>query len=301
MSFSSNLKNELCRVRLDGADSKNALLAGIVFAIGKTDASGRLSIASESSDAIKLVLKLVKNEYAEEIRFRGDENSPFSGKKIYEIRFMPNPKFRREVEFEREDFKFQSSIGFFLRGVFLGVGSITDPGRAYHLELALKEEAKADWISSMLQNNYGLKAGVVMRKNSFICYLKEAENISDFLAAIGSVGTLLEFENTRAYKQIVNKINRVINCDTANINKVTDAATVQLEAIQILKEAEALKKLGEKYVEIAELRLENPELSLTDLGGLADPPITKSGANHRMKKILSEAMRIKKSMRGEHF
>lgn len=298
MSFSSNLKNELCRARLDGADSKNALLAGIVFAIGKMDASGHLGIASESSDAIKLVMKLVKNEYAQEIQFNGDESSPFSRKKIYEIRFIPNQRFRQEVEFERLDFKFQSSIGFFLRGVFLGVGSITDPSRAYHLELVFKEEAKADWISSILQNMYGLKAGVVVRKNSYVSYLKEAENISDFLTIIGSVGTLLEFENTRAYKQIVNKINRVINCDTANINKVTDAATIQVEAIHILQNAEALKKLGEKYVEIAELRLENPELSLTDLGQLADPPITKSGANHRMKKILSEAMKIKKSMGG---
>lgn len=298
MSFSSNLKNELCRARLDGKDSKDALLAGVVFSIGRTNPdSQRMSIASESSDVIKLVLKLVKNEYGQEVRFKGDENSPFSRKKIYEVQFLPNSKFQQNIFVERESFQFHSSVGYFLRGVFLGVGSMTDPNKAYHLELVLKEENKAAWIASMLQSIYGLKAGVVARKNSYICYLKEAENISDFLTVIGSVGILLEFENTRAMKQIVNKINRVINCDTANINKVTDAAIVQVEAIHILKEADALKKLGEKYIEIAELRLENPELSLTDLGQLADPVITKSGVNHRMKKILSEAMRIKKSRR----
>lgn len=296
MSFSSNLKNELCRARLDGKDSKNALLAGIVFSIGKTDViSGDLSIASESSDVIKLVLKLIKTEFEQVVQFKGDDNSPFSRKKIYEIRFLPNARFQQEIVIAREDFRYHSSIGFFLRGVFLGVGSITDPNKSYHLELVLKDEDMASWIASVLQSVYGLKAGVVARKKSYICYLKEAENISDFLTIIGSVGILLEFENTRAMKQIVNKINRVINCDTANINKVTDAAIVQAEAIDILIKADALKRLGEKYVEIAELRLQNPELSLTDLGELADPPITKSGVNHRMKKILAEAMRIKNS------
>lgn len=292
MSFSSNLKNELCRARLDGNGAKNALLSGIVYSSGRL-ADGTVRVASESPDVVRLVFKLVKSGYDPNIRFNGDEQNPFSKKKIYEISFVSSPRFEENVLFSEDVFPFEASLGFFLRGVFLGVGSVTDPQKGYHLELVFKEEAKVRRIADLLRRNYGLNAKITGRKASHLCYLKEAENISDFLTVIGSVGSLLDYENKRAFKQVRNKINRVINCDTANINKTTDAAIVQVEAIRILQKADCLKKLGEKYIEIAELRLENPELSLTDLGQLADPKITKSGVNHRMKKILQEALRIK--------
>lgn len=295
MSFSANVKTELCQVRLDGPNARNALISGLVFSIGKRSGE-QLRIGSEFSDVVKLALKLIRSGYAGEVSFRGDENSPFSKKKIYELHYRMSEAFQSAIVYEdyrNSEYVLESSLGYFLRGVFLGVGSVTDPHKSYHLELVFKEEWQAQWISQLLQSRYSLNAKIVSRKKSFVCYLKESENISDFLTIVGSVSSLLDYENTRVYKQVMNKINRAINCDTANINKATDAAIVQLEAIRILQEANALSKLGEKCIEIAELRIENPELSLTELGQLTYPPISKSGCNHRMKKIIEEAKRLR--------
>lgn len=294
MSFSSELKSELCAARLEGAEAKNALLAGLIYTVGRREGQ-EMSLASESSDVVKLALKLLRNTFGIASSINGDENSPFSNKKIYEITFVPNKRFLAGVSFSddpAEPFKFEASPGYFLRGVMLGVGSVTDPQKAYHLEMVFKEEDRAKWIAGMLAQRFDLNAKAIRRKNSYICYIKEAEHISDFLAAIGSVTALLKFENTRVYKQVTNKINRAINCDTANINKSTDAALAQVAAIRQLKEAGELERLGERYVEIAELRLANPELNLAELGQLVVPALSKSGASHRMRKIMAEAKRL---------
>lgn len=296
MSFSSNVKTELCQARIEGSNAKNALLGGIIFGIGREE-SGELRIATESSDVIKLSLKLIKTMESKVV-FRGGDNSPFSKKKIYELAFSPSAAFYRHIRGDGiaaggEAFPFESSLGFFLRGVFLGVGSMSDPNKAYHLEMVLKDREDAERIAAILRSHYGLNAKTVLRKKSHVCYLKEAENISDFLTIVGSVSSLLNYENIRAYKQIMNKINRAVNCDTANINKATDAAIVQLNAIRLLEEKDLLRGLGEKCMEIAALRVENQELSLAELGQLAYPPISKSGCNHRMKKILEEAARVR--------
>ncbi len=299
MSFSSRLKSELCQAKFEGRASKNALLAGVVFSIGKEEGDV-ISIGTESSDVVKLVLKLVKASFGRDVVLSADENSPFSKKKIYEIRFKKSEKLNREVleniSPENVIYEFEDSEDYFIRGVFLGVGSVTNPRRGYHLEFPFKEQWRAECIHKILTYHYELASKILPRKTSHICYLKGAENIANFLTIIGSVSTFFEFEDARVLKQVTNNINRIMNCDMANINKITDAAKVQMEAIRVLKEAGALRKMGDKYVEIAELRLEYPELSIGGLAEFTDPPITKSGCNHRFNKIMEEARKIK----GEH-
>ncbi len=296
MSFSSRLKSELCQAKVEGRVAKNALLAGVVFSIGREE-DDVISVGTEASDVVKLVLKLVKSGFGRDVVLSADENSPFSKKKIYEIRFKKSEKLEHEVlrkiSPDNAMYEFEDSVDYFIRGVFLGVGSVTNPTRGYHLEFPFKEAWRADCIHKILTYHYELSNKVLPRKNSYVCYLKGAENIANFLTIIGSVSTFFEFEDARVLKQVTNNINRIMNCDIANINKITDAAKVQMEAIHLLKEAGVLRKMGDKYVEIAELRLEYPELSIGGLAEFTDPPITKSGCNHRFNKIMEEARKIK--------
>lgn len=292
MSFSAKIKTELCGARIDGSRARVAVLSGLMFTIGAVQ-DEHISMATESSDVMKLALKLVKSEFTKEVKLDGEANSPFSKKRIYRIAFENSKNFSEMAATHSDgEFRFDDSLGYFLRGVFLGAGSVTDPKKAYHLELVFKDERRAELIMFLLRQRYSLNAKIVERKNAKVCYIKGAENISDFLTITGSVGGVLEFENTRVLKQVINEINRTINCDTANIDKSTDASLVQVSAIEYLVERGMLKGLGAKYEQIAELRLANKELSLKELGQLASPKLTKSGCNHRLKKILSEAERL---------
>ncbi len=291
MSFSGKIKTELCGARLDGNRAKDAVLGGLVFTIGSTHGD-MINIATESSDVMKLALKLVKAESIKEVNLNGELNSPFSKKKIYRMSFENSAHFREAVATHSEgEFRFDDSLGYFLRGVFLGAGSVTNPRKAYHLELVFKDAGKAELIQLLLRQRHSLNAKLIDRKNAKMCYIKGAEDISDFLTIVGSVSGVLEFENTRVFKQVINEINRAINCDTANIDKSIDASLAQVEAIKYLIERGLMKGLGAKYEQIAELRLANQELSLHDLGQLAEPKLTKSGCNHRLKRIISEAER----------
>ncbi len=296
MSFSSKLKTELCKAKIEGVAAKNALIAGIIFSIGKADGDV-ITIGTESSDVVKLVLKLLKNGLGTDIELNGDESSPFSKKMIYGISFRVTPKLQSDVLDRISEstigHSFDESLDYFIRGVFLGVGSVTNPQKGYHMELSMKNEWRAMCINRFLTVHYDLVSKVLPRKNSYICYLKGAENISNFLTIIGAVSSFFEFEDARVLKQVRNNINRKINCDLANINKITDAALIQTKAIAILKDAGKLKKLGKKYEEIAALRMEYPELSIAGIAELTDPPITKSGCNHRFNKIIEEAKKIK--------
>lgn len=294
MSFSQDVKNELCRARLEGKDSRIALLSGIVSAIGKAD-DGEVVVVSESSDVIKLMMKQLKATYGLSSRLDSAASSRFTKKKIYALRFEMDDG-DLDMLFSpttHEYLPFEASTNFYLRGLFLGLGSITDPSKGYHLELVFKNLPFAERTARLIQREFQLVAKVLPRKNDFVCYLKGAENISDFLTVVGSVQQLLEFENTRAYKQVFNNINRALNCDTANIERSRVAAVEQLDAIEYLKSAGKLEQMGEKYVEVAELRLQNPSMELSALAAMMDPPLTKSGLNHRMRKIMNTAAKYK--------
>lgn len=180
----------------------------------------------------------------------------------------------------------------FLRGAFLSVGSISDPSKAYHLEFVCTNEEKAKQLQSVMQG-FDIEAKIVRRKKYHVVYLKEGSGIVDLLNVCGAHISLMNFENLRILKEMRNSINRRVNCEAANINKTVSAASRQISDIEYLKEHYDFSLLPEPLRQMAEVRLENPDAPLKELGDLLDPPVGKSGVNHRLRKLseLAEAMR----------
>lgn len=172
----------------------------------------------------------------------------------------------------------------FLRGLFVSSGSVTDPERGYHLELGTGSYERAKKLQELI-GEFGLEAKIVERKSNYVVYMKEGAAIVDFLNIIGAHIALMEFENIRIVKEMRNSINRKVNCETANIKKTVSAASRQVEDIHYIHETIGFGNLTENLAEIARLRLENPEVSLKELGEMLDPPIGKSGVNHRLRKL----------------
>ena len=136
-----------------------------------------------------------------------------------------------------------------------------------------------------LINGFGLNAKAILRKNSYVVYLKEGEQIVDLLNIIGAHTSLLNLENVRIYKEVRNNVNRLVNCETANLNKTVNASVRQMEYIKYIMDTYGLKKLPPNLRQIAEARYNNPDASLKELGEMLDPPIGKSGVNHRLRKL----------------
>lgn len=180
----------------------------------------------------------------------------------------------------------------FLRGLFLACGSVTDPDRGYHLELALGSMGKAREVIGLLES-FGIEAKIVERKKNYIVYLKEGARIVDLLNVMEAHVALMDFENVRILKEMRNSINRQVNCETANIKKTVSAAARQIEDIQYIKDTSGFGTLPKGLAEIANLRLEHAEVSLKELGQMLDPPIGKSGVNHRLRKLSEIAKNMK--------
>ncbi|MDD2484262.1 MAG: DNA-binding protein WhiA, partial [Eubacteriales bacterium] len=180
----------------------------------------------------------------------------------------------------------------YLRGAFLGAGTMSDPEKSYHLELICNSEALANDFRRLI-NGFGFKSKTAQRRNSHIVYLKEGEQISDFLALLGAHNHVMEFENVRIMKELRNKTNRIVNCENANLDKTIESAARQLYEINLINEKKGLDSLPPKLREAAQLRLENPEASLLELAEMTQPPIKKSGINHRFQKIADIAQKLK--------
>lgn len=183
----------------------------------------------------------------------------------------------------------------FVRGLFLACGSVTDPARGYHLEMAPGSLGKAREVVRLL-DAFEIEARIVERKKNYIVYVKEGARIVDLLNVMEAHVALMEFENVRILKEVRNSINRQVNCETANIKKTVSAAARQIEDIQYIKDTSGFGTLPKGLAEIANLRLEHAEVSLKELGGMLTPPIGKSGVNHRLRR-LSE---IAQEMRSRH-
>ena len=172
----------------------------------------------------------------------------------------------------------------YLRGLFLRAGSISDPEKMYHLEFACESRDFAIRLKEIL-SSYNLRAKIVERKGHSVVYLKDSSQIADFLALIQANTSLFSLENTMIVKDVRNAVNRKVNCETANIQKTVSASVSQIEAIEYIRDHIGFDKLPDSLKEIARLRLENPEDSLVSLGARMNPPIGKSGVNHRLRKL----------------
>lgn len=181
----------------------------------------------------------------------------------------------------------------YLRGAFLAAGSVNNPETSsYHLEIYSSYESHNNNICQMM-NDFNLNAKTIHRRNGYITYIKEAEKISDFLGIIGANRALLKFEDVRIVRDMRNSVNRLVNCENANLNKVIDASQRQLEAIKTIDAHQGISSLPEKLKVMAEFRLENPDLSLKELGEqIPGGPISKSGVNHRLRKLIEIAEKL---------
>ena len=179
----------------------------------------------------------------------------------------------------------------FLRGAFLAGGSVTDPEKRYHLELATSHMQASREVSTLLEE-MGFLPRSVQRGADSLIYFKQSEHIEDLLTKIGAPAAAMDIMTAKVDKEIRNGANRAMNCDMANVNKTLDAAQEQVAAIEKLRGSPRWKRLPEKLQQTAALRLEYPELSLTQLAERCDPPVTKSCINHRMRKLMEDASEL---------
>lgn len=175
-----------------------------------------------------------------------------------------------------------------VRGLFLGAGAMNNPENEYHLAAGASTGENAKLVQNELEK-VGIRMKILSQKNSATLYLKDGEEISRFLAFIGANSAMLKFEEVRVLRHMNNKVNRLVNCETANMNKTINAAVEQIEAIQHLKKVKVFDKLDENLKEIAEVRLAHPDSALSELGGYLKKPIGKSGVNYRLKRIIEIA------------
>ena len=180
----------------------------------------------------------------------------------------------------------------FIRGAFLSAGSMSDPEKSYHFEIVCQDLKKAEQLQEMI-NDFSLDSKIVQRKRSFVVYLKEGEQIVDLLNIMEAHVSLMNLENVRILKEMRNSINRQVNCETANLSKTVNAAVRQKEDILYIEQVVGLHTLTKGLRELAELRLKYPEAPLKELGTMMDPPVGKSGVNHRLRKISSIAEELR--------
>lgn len=179
-----------------------------------------------------------------------------------------------------------------IRETFIKSGFITDPNKEYHLEVLFKLKKKAEEFRILLEN-FNIKSKIIKKGSGYITYIKDGEDIVNFLALIGANNAVLRFEEARVLKDARNNVNRIVNCETANLNKTLDAANNQIKNIKLLKDKNKFNSLPEELKEIALIRLKNPDISYEEIGKMLKKPISKSGVSHRLKKINQIAEELK--------
>lgn len=312
MSFSSISKNELARIRTEGKCCNRAELSGIIRVSGALEFGGNqmmnLRIVTENPAVARLIFVLLKKLYKLQTELIMKENKVLNKNHSYEM-FIESANdilvdlgiLIREGDTVSLNDELPENIltkncckKAYLRGIYLGGGSLSAPEKSYHLELITHNEYYANQLVDFINDLFELGAKMTARKKNYIVYLKESEKIVDFLNVIGAHQTLLEYENIRIIKQMRNNVNRVVNCETANLTKTADAAYEHIQAIETIEKLVGMDYLDDRLRDVAELRVENPEATLKELGEMMTPTIGKSGVNHRLKKIIEIADQIRK-------
>ena len=300
MSFSSELKEDLSKIQnLKNKDLVKYELIGYLISNNTTCDNKNIYYSTVNEYNINRFNKLISN--MEILNFKIDikgKNYIITLPKIediQEIEYVEN-KVEVSIAFENEikekmdksggiESKDEARIKALARGAFLGSGSVNNPENKYHLEVVLSNNKNASSIKKMLEKmQIDFKA--LERKNGYSLYMKDGEEISKFLAFIGANNSVLKFEEIRVLREMKNNVNRKVNCETANLNKTINAAVKQIEAIKKLKESGKLESLNPNLKEIASLRVENPDATLTELGQMLQNPIGKSGVNHRLNQLI---------------
>lgn len=313
MSFSGDVKNEMARANAEKKCCMLAEIAGFIRMCGSVQLSGggkmNLRITTENPAIARLFIKRIKNYFGVGAVLSIEQSNVLKKNRIYELTIEAEDnaeQILRETgilrvkegcnyfpdDISSDITKMRCCKKAYLRGAFMGAGTISNPDKSYHMEIVCSSEILASDIKKLI-NSFGLRSKVAKRRNSYVVYLKESEQISDFLALLGASNQVLEFENIRIIKELRNKTNRIVNCESANMDKAINSAARQIESIRLIESKRGLDSLPVNLRSVAELRLENPESSLAELGALLKPPLQKSGVNHRFRKLEEIAEKLR--------
>lgn len=296
MSFSTDVKNELARLEPKDANCDKAELLALLRMSGAIVLRGMnigIHFSTENAALARRVLQLLKTNYQVQTEVVITRSRRLKKNNRYQVQVMPSPQVSKamtELQLLSVDGDLKNSLlnshaakKNYLRGAFLGGGSVSRPSSDYHLEMVTTNEVFANCIIKVMQS-FSLKAKLTDRKNDFIVYLKDGESIIKFLNVIGAHTAMMDLENARIIKEMRNKVNRVVNCETANLGKVVKAALRQVNCIKFIESKMNLTELPEQLLFIARLRLAHQEASLNELVDYAEG-LGKSGINHRLKKL----------------
>lgn len=289
MSFSSDIKQELNNLKtLSNKELVKYELIGYLVSKNICIKNKEIEYTTESDYNINRFSKLLSNL---NINHKIDINGKIfvvsiKTKNIEDLIDFSHNEIRLKKEILKE--KNQEDLKAIIRGAFLGSGSINNPDNKYHLEVNFSNKESLEDIMKILQN-LGIMVKKINTKNKYSIYIKEGEEISKLLALIGANSAVLKFEDIRIQREMRGKVNRLVNCETANLNKTINASVEQISAINKLKDSGKFNDLNDNLKEIAELRICNPDISLIELGKRLKNPVGKSGVNYRLKKIIELA------------
>lgn len=297
-SFAGKVKNELCRVPVQRLCCARAEAYGVLL-YGNTFSPTEVRLITESTDFAARLPRLFQRAFGLKFDRLPEEER---GKLIFGITDRSKlDRIINQLGYDpRQNLVLHVNFGLledeccrtaFLRGAFLAGGSVTDPEKRYHLELDTGHAQASREVAALL-TEMGFLPHSVRRGGSSVIYFKQSEHIEDLLTTIGAPAAAMDIMTAKVDKEIRNGANRAMNCDMANVNKTIDAALEQKNAIQRLQENGRLERLPEKLRQTALLRLQYPEMSLSQLAEKCDPPVTKSCMNHRMRKLLEEAKKL---------
>lgn len=311
MSYASEVKKELTglQVHLDNAKAELMALIRMNGSLGIANRNMILNVQTESPAIARRIYSLLKQFYQveSEIVVRRKMKLKKNNQYVVRLRYHAQEILSDLGILEGEGFQIKEKVPMallkddlmirsYLRGAFLAGGSVNNPETSrYHLEIYSLYEEHNEMIAQMI-NRYHLNARTTARRSGYIVYLKEAEKIAEFLQLIGATNGMLKFENIRIVRDMRNSVNRLVNCENANMDKVANASNRQIENIRLIDSMVGLDSLPEKLRAIAETRLAHQEVSLKELGVLVPGgPISKSGVNHRLRKLNAYAEELRQA------
>lgn len=281
MSFSSDVKGELSKQFSKSRHCQIAELAAMISLNGRIDTKTfEIELITDN------VLLLQKYALLMRQAFSVDISKPLLGKEAKRILDAIKWEQGKGNHFKADGLLVQKTCckRAFIRGAFLSAGSMSDPNKSYHFEVVCERKEQALQLKELMQD-FECDAKIVERKGHYVVYLKEGEQIVDMLNVMEAYVSLMNLENVRILKEMRNSLNRQVNCETANIKKTVSAAVKQIDDIVRIRDTIGFNELPDHLRQMAELRLEYPDTPLKELGTLMDPPVGKSGVNHRLRKL----------------
>ncbi|MDA3846132.1 MAG: DNA-binding protein WhiA [Vallitaleaceae bacterium] len=312
MSFSTKVKDELVRHTGEGRHCKIAEVAAIINMCGKVrEVDGKLSlkVQSENPAVARKYFTILKKTFNINVEILIRRNRQLKKNYVYSVfitehkdtmkvlkatHIIREQNGRLEINHHIDSLIVASTCckRAYIRGAFIAGGSLSDPEKTYHLEFVNVHEVHSIDLVKLI-NSFELDAKMIQRKKYFVVYLKEGRQIVDLLNITEAHIALMELENLRILKEMRNNVNRMVNCETANISKTVHAAVKQYDDIMYIDETIGIHQLAESLEAVAKLRVENRDASLKELGAMLDPPVGKSGVNHRLRKISAIADRLR--------